>query len=101
MNIEIDTLAVQYCEPLFVTDPFLKGGHSSERANGTITYIQFNGQLYGVTCAHVYYQQYPESKWLTIHGKGQYVYQLGRSTSEGYKSNFRPLKRKMTPMARI
>ena len=93
MDIEIDTVAFQYCEPLFVTDPFLIGGHSSDRANGTITYIQFNGQAYGITCAHVYYQQFPDNKWLAIHGKGRYVYQLGRFTSEGYKSNFHPLRK--------
>ena len=93
MDIDIDRFVVQHCEPLFVTDPFLMGGHSSVRANGTITYIQFKEQLYAITCAHVYYEQYSQNKWLAIQGKGQYVYQLGRFTSEGYKSNFYPLRK--------
>ena len=93
-NMDIDKIVVQHCEPLFLTDPFLVGGFSAERANGTITYIQYGGQLYGITCAHVYLQQYETEKWLTIHGEGPYVYQLGRFTAEGYKSNFRSLRNK-------
>lgn len=91
--MDIDKVVVQYCEPLFLTDPFLMGGHSSGRVNGTITYIQFGGQVYGVTCAHVYYQQYLLDKWLCIHGKGPYIYHFGRFTAEGYKSNFLPLRK--------
>jgi hypothetical protein len=84
--------ASKNCEPLFLSKPFLSDGHDVETANGTITFVRYQGEIFGVTCAHVFYQQMVSRKWLTLHGKNRYVYQLGVFTANGYQSNFRPLR---------
>jgi len=78
---------------LYLSSPFLRDGHSHEKANGTITYIKFRGEIYGVTCAHVYYEQTASGKVLTLHGKDRYILHLGALTPMGYQSSFRPLRR--------
>lgn len=85
-------IAAQNCEPLYLSDPFMCGGHDVEKANGTITFLRYCGEVYGVTCAHVFHQQIANGKWLTLHGIERYVYQLGSFTPSGYQSNFRPLR---------
>ncbi|HTA64057.1 MAG TPA: hypothetical protein VK753_01010 [Xanthomonadaceae bacterium] len=91
-NIQVE--AAKHSEPLFLSPPWLQGGHTIEKANGTITYVQQGGEIFGITCAHVYYQQFASEphKWLTIHGKERYIYQFGTFTQNGYKSHFRPLR---------
>lgn len=90
----VHKVALSHCEPLFLSLPFLGDGHSSEKANGTITFIEYKGRIFGVTCAHVYDEQVTAGKWLTLHGKDRYIYQLGTFTQDGYKSLLRPLRDK-------
>lgn len=89
----IHKIAATNCEPLFLSSPFMRDGHNSEKANGTITYIEFRGRLFGVTCAHIYDQQKSSGKWLTLHGKERYTFQLGKFAPTGYTSNFRSLRK--------
>ena len=88
----IHKFAATHSEPLFLSAPFLGDGHGVEKANGTLTFIQYRGRIYGVTCAHVYYQQFFSGKSLTLHGKDRYIYQLGQFTQSRYESHFRPLR---------
>lgn len=90
---KIHKIAATHCEPLFLSSPFMRDGHGVENANGTITFIQFLGRLFGVTCAHVYAQQALSGKWLTLHGKDRCIYQLGIFGPEGYRSLFRSLQK--------
>lgn len=87
-------LAATHCEPLFLSPPWMGGGHTREKANGTITYIGYKGGLYGVTCAHIYDYQFMSTppKWLTVHGQSRLIYQFGYFNSSGYKSMFRSLR---------
>jgi hypothetical protein len=88
-------MAVSVTEPLYLSEHFMRDGHSAEKANGTMTYIRFEGHLFGVTCAHVYFQQYDESgiagKCLTAFGD-RVVYQFGTWVESGYKSHFRSMR---------
>lgn len=88
----IHKIAASHSEPLFLSEPFLGDGHGVEKANGTLTFIQYRGRIYGVTCAHVYYHQFSTGKWLALHGKDRYCYQLGQFTQSGHESLFRPLR---------
>jgi hypothetical protein len=87
--------AAKHSDPLYLSKPWLQGGHTSQKANGTITYVQYGGDVYGVTCAHIYDQQFAvePNLWLTIHGKKRYIYQLGGFTADGYRSSLRPLRK--------
>jgi hypothetical protein len=97
-QIDFSTLAklsVQNCEPLYLSHPFLKDGHNSSKANATILYVTYRGNLYGITCAHVYDQQFGESgateKVLTVFGD-RLIYQFGNWTADGYQSHFKLLR---------
>lgn len=88
-------LGVQNCEPLYLSHPFLKDGHSASKANATITYVKHHDMVYGITCAHVFHHQFNESgaieKVLTVWGD-RLIYQFGGWTQGGYQSHFRLLK---------
>lgn len=89
-------LAVQNCEPLYLSHPFLKDGHSASKENATITYVKHRGSVYGITCAHVFHHQFGESgaieKVLTVWGD-RLSYQFGGWTQDGsYQSHFQLLK---------
>lgn len=86
--------AATHSEPLFLSPPWMGGGHTTEKANGTITYISHKGGLYGVTCAHIYDYQFLSNppKWLTVHGQNRVIYQFGYFDQSGYKSMFRSLR---------
>lgn len=86
--------AVAHSDPLFLSGPFLTSGHNSEIANGTVTYIKFKNRLFGVTCAHIYDQQFSngQDRCLTVHGKNRTVYQFGTYSSSGYRSHFVSLR---------
>lgn len=86
-------IAVRNCEPLFLSSPFIQCGHNVEKANGTITFIEYRTRIFGITCAHVYYEQIRSGKWLTLHGSERYIYQLGAFTAKGYESLFRPMRK--------
>ena len=88
----IHKLAATHCEPLFLSLPFIGNGHNADKANGTITFIEYKRRIFGVTCAHIYDEQIPSGKWLTLHGSKNYAYQLATFTPEGYISLFRPLR---------
>lgn len=83
-----------HSEPLFLSPPWMSGGHTIEKANGTITYVSYKGGLYGVTCAHICDYQFSSNppKWLTIHGRQRVIYQFGYFDQSGYKSLFRSLR---------
>ena len=87
--------AIQNCEPLYLSHPFLKDGHSASKANATITYVKHRDMVYGITCAHVLHHQFDESgaieKVLTVWGD-RLIYQFGGWTQDGYHSHFRLLK---------
>ncbi|GLS05933.1 hypothetical protein GCM10007860_30970 [Chitiniphilus shinanonensis] len=87
-------IAGTHSEPLFLSPPWMSGGHTIEKANGTITYISYRGGLYGVTCAHIYDYQFSSNppKWLTVHGLQRVIYQFGFFDQSGYKSLFRSLR---------
>ena len=91
---DVHEAAAKHSDPLYLSSPWLHGGHTLEKANGTITYIQYEGDFYGITCAHIYYEQFVSepNKWLTVHGKDRYLFQLGHYTKGGYKSSLRPLR---------
>lgn len=86
--------AERHSDPLYLSEPFLANGHTSENANGTVAYVKYKGQLFCVTCAHIYDRQFPGKcvKWLTAHGNECYLYQFGKYSSEGYKSDFISLR---------
>ena len=86
--------AATHSEPLFLSPPWMSGGHTTEKANGTVTYISYKGSLYGVTCAHIYDYQFASTppKWLTVHGQKRVIYQFGYFDQSGYKSMFRSLR---------
>lgn len=88
----IHKIAASHCEPLFLSSPFMRDGHDVEKANGTITFVEFQGRLFGVTCAHVYDQQTLSGKGLTLHGKERCAYQLGSFGPKGYRSSFKSLR---------
>ncbi len=92
---KLTKLAVQNCEPLYLSHPFLKDGHSATKANATILYIKYLGTVYGITCAHVYDQQFGENgaieKVLTVWGD-RLIYQFGNWSSDRYQSHFRILR---------
>lgn len=50
---ELDRRLTQFCAPLWATGLYLAGGHTAESINATITFVQFEGRVYGVTCHHV------------------------------------------------
>ena len=83
--------AKAFCEPLYLSSPFLMGGHDKDVANGTITYIKFQDHLYGVTCAHVFFDQIAQGKWLTVFRRSM-INRFGADTEEGFQSNFRSLR---------
>jgi hypothetical protein len=87
-------VAATNSEPLFLSPPWMDGGHTTEKANGTVTYISYKGGLYGVTCAHIYDYQFTSAppKWLTVHGQKRVIYQFGNFDQSGYKSMFRSLR---------
>ena len=89
---KIHKTVLSYCEPLFLSSPLLSDGHNYEKANATITFIEYQRRVFGVTCAHVYDQQVTSGKWLTLHGNGRYVFELGKFTQDGYQSLFRTLR---------
>jgi hypothetical protein len=91
---DVDKNAARHSDPLYLSEPFLQGGHTSEKANGTVTYVKYKGQLFCVTCAHIYDQQFVGNhvKWLTVHGRQRYIYQFGTYLPEGYKSHFISLR---------
>lgn len=66
----IHEAAAKHSDPLYLSKPWLQDGHTSKKANGTLTYIQYCGHVYGVTCAHLYHQQFAvePNMWLTVHG---------------------------------
>lgn len=41
------------CAPLFLNNYFLANGHNSLTTSATATFIQYEGMIYAVTCAHV------------------------------------------------
>lgn len=91
-------IVITNCEPLYLSKHFMQDGHTSEKANGTITYIKFKNVIYGVTCAHVHFMQKigtKEEKILTVFGD-RLVYQFGLLGQDGYKSDFRPLRKSPT-----
>lgn len=79
----IHQIAAQHCEPLYLSTSF--SDHNAEKANATITFIRYRGELYGVTCAHVYHQQCASRKLLTLHGQERYIWNL--STFSPLRSN--------------
>jgi hypothetical protein len=78
---------IKNCEPLYLSKPFLKDGHTSEKANGTITYVKFRQSYFGLTCSHIN-NMVNENNWLTVFGENRIIYQFGRFTQDGYLSNF-------------
>lgn len=42
------------CLPLFIGNYFFADGHNQESTNATITFINFQNIIYGVTCKHVH-----------------------------------------------
>ena len=89
-------LAEQNCEPLYLSHPFMRDGHSANKANATISYVKYRGTVYGITCAHVYDQQFGESgdteKVLTVWGD-RLIYRFGNWAQDGYQSHFRLLRK--------
>lgn len=96
----LSKLALQNCEPLYFSHPFLQDGHSACKANATITYLKHRGVLYGITCAHVFHHQFDENglikKVLTVWGD-RLAYQFGSWAPDGYQSHFRLLKNNYDP----
>jgi hypothetical protein len=42
-----------YSDPLFLQDHFLSTGHNETIHNGTATFVNYRGHVYGCTCQHV------------------------------------------------
>jgi hypothetical protein len=85
---QIHKLALQNTDPLFLTDSYLSGGHGSQVANGTLTYVRFCNRLYGITCGHVVEEAHEKDKLLSVHGKESYVYQFSRESQTNAKNSF-------------
>lgn len=88
----IHKLAASHCDSLLLSLPFIIDGHNAEKPNGALTYIEYRGRTFGITCAHVYEEQNKTGKWPTIHGSDHYIFQLIDTTSDGCESLFRPLR---------
>lgn len=50
---DLDARVKQVCAPLFATVQFLRDGHHESTTSATVTFIRFEGRIYGVTCHHV------------------------------------------------
>lgn len=90
----VDKAAFKHSDPLYLSPQFLQGGHTSFKANGTATYVRYQGGVYCVTCAHIYEEQFRVGAplWLTLHGNNKVVWNLGHYTADGYRSNFVSLR---------
>ena len=93
MSLEsLGELINTYSEPLFISEPSVRDGHSAKKANGTITYIRYKDVLYGVTCSHVV-KQTGDKHILTVHGTDRGVFHFGQCGEKGYGSLFKILKK--------
>ncbi len=91
---EYGKIALSHCEPLYLSKHFMQDGHSAEKANGTITYVKYRDAIYGITCAHVYFQQNlgsQEERILTVFGD-RLIYNFGLHSPGGYESHFRCMR---------
>lgn len=50
---DMNKIARAACDPLFIHDQFLVGGHTEKSQNGTATFVKFKGKHYACTCRHV------------------------------------------------
>lgn len=95
-DIENGKMAIAVCEPLYLSQHFMKDGHSAEKANGTITYVRYKNHIFGITCAHVYFSQFDDdgvaSKCLMVYGN-RTSYHFGVYTENGYSSHFRSMRK--------
>lgn len=50
------------CEPLYLTPLASPEVHDAEKPNATLTYVKYKGDLFGVTCAHVWDLQFDDAE---------------------------------------
>lgn len=84
------------CEPLYLSSLNSGGEHSALVDNATLTYVQYDGDLYGITCGHVIDQQFDEhgvmKSVLRVIGDGT-SYDFIKNDGDGNKSSFHRIVR--------
>lgn len=63
----LSRIVINYCDPLFISTRELSWQKNIKKSNGTITYIKYKGQLWGVTNSHVSECE-DSKKILTLYG---------------------------------
>lgn len=84
----LSKLVINYCDPLFLTERQRANEKNVEKVNGTLTYINYKGQLWGVTNAHVSDMENSQRK-LTLYGFGTQPICLSEVNAHG---GFRALR---------
>lgn len=79
---ELSELVVNYCDPLFISDRNRIHQSNVRKSNGTITYINYKNQLWGVTAAHVANLKNPKNR-LTLCGCGTQPVYIAKSNTYG------------------
>ena len=77
------------CEPLFLVDAWMRHGHSEATENGTLTYLKFEGRVYGVTCRHVVEAASPRMYAAVMHERTVWYFRSLDAEAGGYASTFR------------
>jgi hypothetical protein len=102
-DAELDSRVHRVCAPLFATDQFLAQGHDASTTGATLTFVKFEGRIYGVTCHHVLAAFYAiairEQRRIipTIHS-GPCIQAIGEPTAHGgYRWGFQSCREFLTP----
>jgi hypothetical protein len=102
-DAELDARIHRMCAPLFATEQFLKQSHDVSTASATVTFVKFEGRIFGVTCHHVLSAFYAiamrEQRRIipTIHS-GPAIHHIGQVTDHGgYRWAFQSCREFLKP----
>lgn len=85
----LSRLVIDYCDPLFISTRPLSQQKNIKKSNGTITYLKYKGQLWGITNSHVSECE-NSSKILALYGYGTPPIHL---TEENFYGGFKSLQK--------
>jgi hypothetical protein len=102
-DAELDARIHRMCAPLFATEQFLKQGHDVSTTSATVTFVKFEGRIFGVTCHHVLSAFYAiamrDQRRIipTIHS-GPAIHHIGQVTDHGgYRWAFQSCREFLKP----
>ncbi|CED59169.1 Putative uncharacterized protein [Moritella viscosa] len=78
----LSRLIVDYCDPLFISNRQNIRQKDVEKSNGTITYVMYKQQLWGITNSHVAEYE-SEDKILALHGFNTPPVNIGQQNTYG------------------